>query len=243
MSPQTIVWSYTSGADLPPPQHSIQELRHRSTPGPLVHTIPKDSVQTMTKLDSKSLPKEGTIFHSTISNRNFRILINTGAQKQKPTTFLMLPLEVRIAIYKYALELKGVGITRYHLRYISREHRAHYRLPPLLRTHPQMTREMYASCTLSVLMNYQRIPEEERDWQDALIGRDFRADTHGAGVKVSRFNDDKNHKGLLLDIKIICSGCAMIGLPRCRDCKQKSWWFEGKMTRIFKLMKSLSQVL
>lgn len=80
----------------------------------------------MTKLDSKSLPKEGTIFHSTISNRNFRILINTGAQKQKPTTFLMLPLGVRITIYKYALELKGVGITRYHLRYISREHRAHY---------------------------------------------------------------------------------------------------------------------
>lgn len=75
----------------------------------------------MTKLDSKSLPKEGTIFHSMISNRNFRILINTGAQKQKPTTFLMLPLEVRITIYKYALELKGVGIARYHTYGISVE--------------------------------------------------------------------------------------------------------------------------
>lgn len=106
-----------------------------------------------------------------------------------------------------------------------------------------MTREMYASCTLSVLMDYQRIPEDQRDWQDALIGNDFRANTHGAGVKISRFNDDKNHKGLLLDIKIICSGCAMIGLPTCRDCEQKSWWFEGKMTRISKQMKSLSQVL
>jgi len=122
--------------------------------------------------------------------------------------FLDLPLEVRIIIYTEIT-------TRSEDHYTIEQSHPWKALPAILRTRPQMTREIYQFCTMIVVFKHKILWWQEERLYSYLSLRLIRR----LAKKLIRYNTQADHKGAVLNIVLGCSQLHCSEGECCGSCR------------------------
>lgn len=123
-------------------------------------------------------------------------------QKKQPTSFLSLPLELRILIYKHATSDEEHNITK---------RRHGHRLPGLFHAHPLITNEIYQFCHITTIINIALplLPSRRFLCNPIKVSQVFvillRLDM--ARKAVREFRKLEGPRQLSMKVKIKCLGC------------------------------------
>lgn len=133
-------------------------------------------------------------------------------QKKQLTSFLSLPLELRILVYRHAISDEEHNITK---------RRHGHRLPGLFHTHPQITHEIYQFCHITTIINIALplLPPRGFLYNPIKVSQVFiiLSRLYMARQAVREFGKLEGPRQLSMKVKIKCLGC------KKDECKGLDW--------------------